>query len=116
MTSLSQISRRCADLNRARDFFRLLGVTELYAFPGLAFLDLGTTRLMLKETGRSEEADILYFRVADIAATHADLTRKGVTFTTAPQLIHRHPDGRAEWMAFFQDDEGRDLALHAILS
>jgi hypothetical protein len=29
-------------------------------------------------------------------------------------MIHRHADGREEWMAFFKDDEGRDLALHEV--
>jgi hypothetical protein len=29
-------------------------------------------------------------------------------------MIHRHEDGREELMAFFNDDEGRDLALHEV--
>ena len=28
--------------------------------------------------------------------------------TGAPQMIHKHPDGAEEWMAFFKDDEGRE--------
>ena len=27
------------------------------------------------------------------------------------RLIHRHEDGTEEWMAFFEDNEGRPLAL-----
>ena len=114
MQTLSQLSRRCENLPRARAFFAHLGVAELYAFPGLAFLDLGPTRLMLRETGTRDPADILYFRVPNIAAAHADLSAKGIAFTRPPHLIHRHPDGTGEWMAFFTDDEGRDLALHAL--
>jgi len=110
---LGQISRSVERLDRARAFFRdRLGLAELYAFPGLAFLDLGGTRLMLRETGARGPADILYFRVADIGAAHAALAARGVAFTGAPHMIHRHPDGTEEWMAFFADDEGRDLALH----
>jgi catechol 2,3-dioxygenase-like lactoylglutathione lyase family enzyme len=110
---VSQISRRVETLDRARDFLRkVAGLRELYAFPGLAFFDLGGTRLMLRETGRRDEADILYFRVDDIAAAHDRLTARGALFDGAPHLIHRHPDGSEEWMAFFKDDEGRDLALH----
>jgi methylmalonyl-CoA/ethylmalonyl-CoA epimerase len=26
-------------------------------------------------------------------------------------MIHRHEDGTEEWMAFFEDNEGRPLAL-----
>ncbi len=112
---ISQIARRVETLSRARAFFRdTLGLTELYAFPGLSFFDLAGTRLMLRETGTRDEADILYFATPDIAAALADLTARGAVFTRAPHFIHRHPDGSEDWMAFFKDDEGRDLALHAV--
>lgn len=113
---LGQIARRVENLERARAFLRdRLGLAELFAFPGLAFFDLGGTRLMLRETGTREEADILYFRVPDIGAAHAELAGRGLRFAGAPHLIHRHPDGAEEWMAFFEDDEDRPLALHAIV-
>ena len=112
---ISQIARTVENLDRARAFLRdRLGLTELYAFPGLAFYHLGPTRLMIRETGTKGPADILYFRVPSIGTAHETLVQRGVTFTGAPHMIHRHPDGTEEWMAFFQDDEGRDLALHAV--
>jgi catechol 2,3-dioxygenase-like lactoylglutathione lyase family enzyme len=112
---ISQISRSVESLDRARAFFRdTLSLPELYSFPGLAFFDLGPTRLMLRETSRRDPADLLYFQTADIAGTHDTLIGKGVIFTNAPHRVHKHPDGAEEWMAFFKDDEGRDLALHAI--
>lgn len=112
---LSQLSRQVENLTRARDFWRdALQIPELYAFPGLAFFDLGPTRLMLKETGTRDAADILYLATEDISAAHAALGERGVQLTGAPHMIHRHPDGTEEWMAFFLDDEGRPLALHAI--
>jgi catechol 2,3-dioxygenase-like lactoylglutathione lyase family enzyme len=114
--SLSQIARRVENLDRAHAFWRdVVQLPELYAFPGLAFFDLGGTRLMLKETGTREEADILYLSTPDITAAHAALTQKGASMTGAPHMIHKHPDGAEEWMAFFKDDEGRDLALHSVL-
>lgn len=114
--SLSQIARRVENLDRARRSWReTLGIPELYAFPGLAFFDLGGTRLMLRETGRREEADILYHRTPDIAAAHVALLAKGAEMTGAPHMIHKHPDGAEEWMAFFKDDEDRDLALHSLI-
>ncbi|MDZ4087767.1 MAG: VOC family protein [Tabrizicola sp.] len=113
---LSQIARRVEDLDRARRFWRdTLGIPELYAFPGLAFFDLGPTRLMLRETGQRDPADLLYLAAPDIAAAHAALTARGAQMTGAPHMIHRHPDGAEEWMAFFNDDEGRDLALHSVV-
>ena len=114
LQTLSQLSRRVENLTRARAFFATLGIPELYAFPGLAFLNLGPTRLMLKETGQRDEADILYLKVPDIQAAHVDLATKGIPFSQPPHVIHRHPDGTEEWMAFFKDDEGRDMALHAL--
>jgi catechol 2,3-dioxygenase-like lactoylglutathione lyase family enzyme len=115
MGPLSQISRRVEVLDRARDFLKgVVGLTELYAFPGLAFFRLGETRLMLRETGTREEADILYFRVPAIGVAHAELTERGAVFSGAPHMIHKHPDGTEEWMAFFADDEGRPLAIHAV--
>lgn len=112
---ISQIARRVETLARARAFWRdSLGMAELYAFPGLAFLDLGGTRLMLRETGTRDQADILYLAVDDIDASHARLLARGVEVSGPPHLIHRHPDGAEEWMAFFKDDEGRDLALHSV--
>lgn len=113
---LSQLSRRVEHLVRARAFWRdTLQVPELYAFPGLAFFDLGPTRLMLKETGTREEADILYLSTPDITLSHAALTQRGASMTGTPHLIHTHPDGTQEWMAFFKDDEDRDLALHSLV-
>lgn len=113
---ISQIARRVENLDRARAFWRDgLGLRELYAFPGLAFYDLSGTRLMLRETGSRDEADILYLAVPDIGAAHAELGGRGLVFSGAPHIIHRHPDGTEEWMAFFKDDEGRDLALHSLL-
>lgn len=116
MPQLSQIARRVEDLARARIFWRdTLQVPELYAFPGLAFFDLGGTRLMLRETGKREEADILYLATPDIEASHAALMERGAQITGAPHMIHKHPDGTEEWMAFFKDDEDRDLAWHSVL-
>lgn len=113
--ALAQVSRKVADLDRARTFLRdQLGLIELYAFPGLAFYRLGDTRLMISETGQAEPADILYFRVTDIVASHTALAAGGVVFTQPPHIIHTHPDGTEEWMAFFEDDEGRPLALSSL--
>lgn len=112
---ISQISRTVEDLTRARAFWRdTLGLPEVMVFAGLAFFDLAGTRLMLRETGMRGPADILYLAVADIDAAQDALLARGVTFTGAPHVIHRHEDGRAEWMAFFTDDEGRDLGLHTV--
>ena len=109
---LGQVARTTKDVEQSRGWYRdVLGLPELYAFPGLAFFDLGGIRLMLTEEGDGGQESILYLRVADIEASKEELERRGVQFTHAPHMIHRHEDGTEEWMAFFNDNEGRPLAL-----
>ena len=54
---------------------------------------------------------VIYFKVADIAQSYEKLRDRGVDFTGAPHMIHRHGDGTEEWMAFFNDPDGRPLAI-----
>ena len=110
---LGQIARTCRNVESSRTWYRdVLGLPELYAFPGLAFFDLGGVRLMLtEEEGGPLAQSLLYLRVPDLHAAKEELESRGVTFTHAPHMIHRHEDGTEEWMAFFEDDEGRPLAL-----
>ncbi len=110
------ILRPVETLHRARDFLReRLGLTELLARPGHACFDMAGVRLILRETGRREAADTLYFGVADIVAACENLTAQGVCFPDPPHLAERRPDGSEVWVAFFTDDEGRPLALHAVM-
>ena len=39
------------------------------------------------------------------------MQQRGVEFTNAPHMIHKHENGVEEWMAFFEDPEGRPLAI-----
>jgi catechol 2,3-dioxygenase-like lactoylglutathione lyase family enzyme len=111
--TIGQLSRTVADIAAAEAWWRdVLGLPHLYTFGNLAFFDCGGTRLMLSaEPVEVPQVNVIYFRVSDIAASHADLTVRGVVFLGAPHLIHRHADGMEEWMAFFSDNEGRPLAL-----
>lgn len=109
---LGQVARTVTNVEQARDWYRdILGLPELYAFPGLAFFDLGGVRLMLTEDGDGSQESILYLRVPDIHASKEELESRGVKFKYAPHLIHRHEDGTEEWMAFLEDVEGRPLAI-----
>ena len=102
-----------SDIQASEAWYReVLGLPHLYTFGTLAFFDCGGTRLMLRQekNGAAKES-ILYLRVSDIAAAHAELAARGVKFTHAPHMIHRHADGTEEWMAFFEDPDARPLAL-----
>src|ERR1700754_4731319 len=113
--SVGQIARRVKDIAAARHWYGGgLGLKHLYSFGDLAFFDCGGTPLFLSQgTGTEQPESILYFRVPDIHAAHAALSARGLAFTHAPHMIHRHEDGTEEWMAFFQDNDGRPLEIMA---
>lgn len=93
--AVGQIARHVKDIAAARLWYRdVLRLPHLYSFGDLAFFDCGGLRLFLSQEGKAEQAEsILYFRVGDIQAAHADLTARGVEFIDAPHMIHRHEDG-----------------------
>ena len=116
--SVGQVARSVSDTVASEVWYRdVLGLTHLYTFGTLAFFDIGGLRLMISQReGGAEKESILYLRVADIVAAHRELAARGVKFTHAPHLIHKHADGREEWMAFFEDPDGRPLGLMAVVS
>jgi methylmalonyl-CoA/ethylmalonyl-CoA epimerase len=116
LSAIGQISMNARDLARATSFYRdTLGLPFLFAAGQMSFFDCGGIRLMLGVASGPEydhAGSILYFRVADIQATHDTLAGRGVIFRTAPHLVARLP-GHELWMAFFDDTEGNTLALMA---
>ena len=114
MGSLGQVARSVTDIAAAERWYgEVLGLTHLYTFGNLAFFDCGGVRLFLEAGGSEPASSVLYFRVPDIHAAHASLSARGIVFVSAPHMIHRHADGMEEWMAFFEDNEGRPLAIMA---
>ena len=118
--SIGQISRQVRDLNAAVTWYRdVLGLKHLFTFGTLAFFDCHGIRLFLsagdKEQGEPGDS-ILYFRTDNIEAAYHQLSARGVTFRGAPHMIHRHESGVEEWMAFFEDIDGKLLALMSQVS
>jgi catechol 2,3-dioxygenase-like lactoylglutathione lyase family enzyme len=110
--AIGQIARPVRSVSEAREFYDAkLGLPHLFTFGKLAFFDCGGVRLFLEESEDTGAASLLYFRVADIQAATAELKQRGVQFVSEPHMIHRHENGVEEWMAFFQDPEGRPLGL-----
>jgi DNA-binding CsgD family transcriptional regulator/catechol 2,3-dioxygenase-like lactoylglutathione lyase family enzyme len=110
---IGQIARNVKDISAAVRFYgELLGLKHLYTFGNLAFFDCDGVRLYLSE-GDGPAESILYFRVADVRRAYSELSARGIVFTNAPHMIHRHADGTEEWMAFFKDNEERPLAIMA---
>jgi len=110
---LAQVSRTVRDIKESETWYgQTLGLPHLYTFGSLAFFDCGGTRLYLHAQDPRPES-ILYLRVDDIRAAYDTLRARGVEFADAPHMIHRHADGTEEWMAHFNDPEGRPLAIMA---
>ncbi len=109
---IGQVARTVKDIAAARAWYAdVLGLPHLYSFGNLAFFDCGGLRLLLSEGDGLAAQSILYFRVDDVRSAHAELAARGVQFTHAPHLVHRHANGQEEWMAFFNDNEDRPLAI-----
>lgn len=117
VNGLRQVAQHVDDLDRAVAFYRdVVGLALIARFdpPGLAFFELGSTRLLL-EAGAPPA--ILYLDADDVAAATAELRAKGVTIASEPHVIHVDVDGRfgpageSEEMAFFRDSEGNLVGL-----
>ena len=110
---IGQIAVVCADVSRARDFYRdALGLRHLFdAGPSLSFFDCGGTRLMLGPAeGEAAGTSLLYFFVSDIEARKRELVGNGVRFIDEPHMIAKMPDHEL-WLAAFRDSENNVLAL-----
>ena len=114
---LHQVAQKADDLDASVAFYRdVLGLRLIARFdpPGLAFFDLGGSRLLLE---RGAPPALLYLHVADLDAAVADLAAAGVELEQPPALVHRDDDGtfgaagEEEWMAFLRDPAGNLIAL-----
>ena len=114
LSQIEQIAIIVHDVDRAVTFYRdLLGLPFLFQVPQMAFFQCGGVRLMLGIPSAPEfdhPSSIIYFRVADIEAAHQTLVSRGVTFRSAPHLVHRAVDHEL-WMAEFYDVDRNTLAL-----
>jgi len=111
---VGQISREVSSLEEAVEWYRdVLRLPLLGHYGNVALFDMGGIRLFLShhEGGGTSGNSIIYFSVDDIDDAYAELRARNVVFRGAPHLIHRHPDGAEEWMAFFEDRDGALLAL-----
>lgn len=115
LNAIGQIAIRVLDLDRAIATYRdRLGLKFLFrAPPALAFFECGGVRLMLgpPEPGEFDHAaSILYFKVQDIVAAHAQLSGRGIPFRTTPHQVADLGD-RTLWLSDFEDGEGNVFAL-----
>jgi catechol 2,3-dioxygenase-like lactoylglutathione lyase family enzyme len=112
--AIAQVSLKVTDMGRAEQFYRdTLGLPHLFTAGDLAFFDMAGVRLYLQAVAHEawRAGSILYFVVQDIRAARKELVARDVEFSDEPHVIYTHPDGLAEWMTFFADPDGNQLAL-----
>jgi len=112
---IEQVAIPVRDLARATAFYRdTLGMKFLFeAPPHLAFFDCDGVRLALSistDPMYDPPGSILYYRVPDIEAAHAELGERGVEILQGPHRVAVLGDFEI-WMAFFEDTEGNTLAV-----
>jgi methylmalonyl-CoA/ethylmalonyl-CoA epimerase len=112
--TLAQVAVTFRDLPAAVAFYRdRIGLPLMFETGGMAFFALGDVRLMMTVPEKPEfdhPASVLYLKVPDIGAAHAELVARGVTFEDGPHLVGKM--GTTEiWMAFFRDGEGHLLGI-----
>jgi methylmalonyl-CoA/ethylmalonyl-CoA epimerase len=114
LNQIGQIAVTVYDLDRAVRFYHgTLGMKLLFHLPQMAFFDCGGVRLMLAPPEKPEfdhPASVIYYKVADLPATHAELDSRDVKFEAAPHLIAKMADHDL-WMAFLRDSEGNLVGL-----
>lgn len=115
VSEIGQIAIVVRDVARATDFYRdVLGLRFLFAAgPQLAFLQAGGIRIMLTTPqghGEAGKNSVLYFKVADLPATHAAVVARGARNERAPALATRMPDHEL-WIGFVRDPEENLIGL-----
>ncbi|WP_223789254.1 LuxR C-terminal-related transcriptional regulator [Marinicella meishanensis] len=110
--SIGQIARTCTDVVKSEQFYKeQLGLIHLYTFDKMSFFDVDGVRLMLSETDSLISESIIYFQTDDIKTRYRQLKKQGIEFSHTPHKVHTHENGVEEWMAFFNDPDGRPLGL-----
>lgn len=110
---IMQIAITVSDLPRAKQFYQhVLGMKFLFDAGTLLFFQCGTVRLMVStpEVPTPIGGTIIYFRVADLPATHRALEQKGVVFLEPPHLIAKMPDHDL-WLSVFKDPDRNMIGL-----
>ena len=115
LSEIRQIAITVSDVATALPFYRdVLGLEFLFSpSPALAFLAAGSIRIMLSTpqgAGTVGQNSILYFKVTEIAATHAAIVARGAHGEREPQLAAKMPDHDL-WISFVRDPDGNLIGL-----
>lgn len=114
LEKIAQIALTTQDLAKSTAFYRdTLGLKLMFEVPGMAFFDIGGTRLMIGEAkldGPLQNNSYIYFDAGDWNATEAALIARGVHFDRQAEVVQR-AEGKEHAIRFFKDPDGHALAI-----
>jgi predicted enzyme related to lactoylglutathione lyase len=115
MNEIGQIAVTVSDVAKVLPFYRdALGLKFLFSpSPDLAFLSVGSVRIMLSTpqgSGKVGANSILYFKVKNIVAAYAEVVARGATAERPPQLTAKLPNHEL-WIGFLRDPDGNLVGL-----
>ena len=95
ISQIGQIALPVRDVDRSEAFYeQALGLRKLFRFGDLSFFYCAGVRLLIdkaSDPANFKPQGCIYFRCADIALAVAELEKRGVAFTSAPD----RQDGRS---------------------
>jgi len=111
---IAQIALTTQDLKKAVTFYRdTLGLKLMFEVSGMAFFDVGGTRLMIGEArleGALQNNTYIYFDAGEWQETEAALTERGLKFDRPAEVVQRS-EGKEHAIRFFKDPDGNALAI-----
>lgn len=114
LEKIAQIALTTQNLAKAVAFYRdTLGLKLMFEVSGMAFFDVGGTRLMIGEAkldGLLQNNTYIYFDAGEWQETEAALTERGLKFDRPAEVVQR-AEGKEHAIRFFKDPDGNALAI-----
>ncbi len=114
LEKIAQIALTTQNLAKAVAFYRdTLGLKLMFEVSGMAFFDIGGTRLMIGEAkldGALQNNTYIYFDAGEWQETEEDLIERGLKFDRPAEVVQR-AEGKEHAIRFFKDPDGNALAI-----
>lgn len=114
LEKIAQIALTTQNLAKAVAFYRdTLGLKLMFEVSGMAFFDIGGTRLMIGEAkldGALQNNTYIYFDAGEWQETEAALLERGLKFDRPAEVVQR-AEGKEHAIRFFKDPDGNALAI-----
>jgi len=114
LEKIAQIALTTQNLAKAVAFYRdTLRLKLMFEVSGMAFFDIGGTRLMIGEAkldGALQNNTYIYFDAGEWQETEAALVERGLKFDRPAEIVQR-TEGKEHAIRFFKDPDGNALAI-----